>query len=135
MLDDPTPIRVAGTCAAAVRSGAGGSWRSCMDQPVLAADWLEPHTGKLWLIFLCELHRDLVEDTRPLTDADTAELHDRRDAVRRALSGQPWDRPRPAQTQARGRCDTRSRREGSTGAAAGSGVARRGDVAQLSTWG
>jgi hypothetical protein len=95
MLDDPTPIRVANACAAAVRSGAGGSWRSCMGRPTLAAEWLEPHTGKLWLIFVCELHRDLVEGTRPLTDTDEAELCSRRDAVRRALCGQPWERPRP----------------------------------------
>ena len=72
MLDDPTPIHVASVCAAAVRSGAGGSWRSCIGQPTLAAEWLEPHTGQLWLIFMCELHRDFVQGARPLTDADEA---------------------------------------------------------------
>lgn len=95
MLSDPTPVRVAGACAAAVRSGMGGSWAGCGGEPVLAAEWVEPHTRHRWLVFACADHRDLFDGARPLTDADRRELESRREAEARALRGERWVPPQP----------------------------------------
>jgi AcrR family transcriptional regulator len=54
-----------------------------------------PRTHKRWLMFACAEHRTLFGNARALTDADRAELEQRRQAERRALAGQRWMPPTP----------------------------------------
>jgi hypothetical protein len=48
------------------------------------------------LIFLCDVHTGVIdEEVHPITDAERIELDRRREASRRALAGQLWERPQP----------------------------------------
>jgi hypothetical protein len=96
MLDDPIPINFGNAgCPAMVRRGAG-QWGSCPGEPTHAgfvdhAAGYRP--GVRFRVFPCDRHTGQVDDPAPMTDDDRAELEHRREQVRLAMAGKPYDRP------------------------------------------
>ena len=94
MFDDPTPLRPAAGCAAAVHRHSG-QWASCPGVPMHASVWLVPHSRKRWKVFLCDAHRGEVDGAWTLTEDDRTELEHRRRQEQLGLSGKPYQRARP----------------------------------------
>ena len=96
MLDgDPVPLTPAAGCGAAVRTGMGGSWRSCGGVPEFAGEYLFQHERERFLIFTCAEHCSQVPGSHPITGDERAELEHRREQVRLALAGKPYRRVQP----------------------------------------
>jgi hypothetical protein len=88
LLDDPTPVCVSNTgCPAMVRRGAG-QWADC-GAPPAHAGWVDRVAGRprgeRVRVFPCEQHAHLVQELRPISDDDRAEVQRRRDAYAAAL--------------------------------------------------
>lgn len=95
-MEDSLPFHAgAGGCACMVRGGNVGQWTACVAPPRYAARWTAEYTRNTWRIFLCEQHRDQVDEARELTEADRTALALRRERWRAALRGERWIPPRP----------------------------------------
>ena len=94
-MPDPVPwcLGQAG-CGAYVHNGFSGAFRQCSGE-VVAAGLVRTRRREVWLAFSCELHRDQLEDPRPLTDEELAELEWRREQSRLALAGRRYQKVRP----------------------------------------
>ncbi len=92
-LHDPTPINygVPG-CPALVRRVVG-QWDHCSGSPEFAGTVGEGR--RRYLVFACAAHVEHLDDPRPMTDEDRAELAHRREQWQRAKAGLPFERVEP----------------------------------------
>ena len=82
-------------CGAGVRR-AHGQWTNCIAPPAWAGTIRFRYPRRsVWLAFACDEHRDRLDDPRPLTEADRAELLWRREQDSLALAGEQYERPQP----------------------------------------
>jgi hypothetical protein len=99
---DPTPIAASHAgCCAGVRDGVGHN-DHCRGHVLYAGLWLEPYRRRLWRVFPCAEHRELlgrpggpVTDVRELNERDRVALQMRRERLAAALRGERWIPPRP----------------------------------------